>query len=113
MKMKRILSEEAKAKSNARGRAWRKANKEKAKEYGKAYYKAQNNKPSVYIIDSENYVGTTGNLYFRLMAHKSIGRDVSEVRILSEFNSREEALELEEFLHDLGYNGKHKNNSYK
>ena len=112
--MKRVLSEETKAKNNARARAWQKANKEKAKATHKKYRDSKKHKPSVYIIDSENYVGVTENIYTRLSYHRNTNlRDVSEVRIIAEFNSREEALELEEFLHDLGYKGRHKNNTYK
>ena len=40
-------------------------------------------------------------------------RNTNNYRILRTFDNREDALELESFLHELGYEGKHKQNLYK
>jgi predicted GIY-YIG superfamily endonuclease len=90
-----------------------KDNKERISERRKVLYNLQKTKPVVYLLPSENYIGTTENLKKRLARHKSYGRDVKNVRVLSEFDLRSDALELEEFLHELGYNGRHKYSSYK
>ena len=79
----------------------------------KELYSIEKTKPLVYLLESENYVGTTENLKRRLARHKSCSRSVENVRVLAEFDLRSDALELEEFLHDLGYNGRHKLNSYQ
>ena len=79
----------------------------------KELHKLKKHKPLVYLLKRESYVGVTENIKKRMNRHSSSGRFVDDVVILKEFNSRPEALELEEFLHDLGYIGKHKNNSYK
>ena len=79
----------------------------------KELHKLKKHKPLVYLLKSESYVGVTENIKKRMNRHLSDGRFVDDVVILKEFNSRPEALELEEFFHDLGYIGKHKNNSYR
>jgi hypothetical protein len=68
----------------------------------------------VYLLPIPNYVGITSSMYLRLRVHeRTYGRDITNYRILHSCKSRNDALELEEFLHDLGYNGRHKNNLYK
>ena len=64
----------------------------------------------VYLID--NYVGQTEVPYYRRNQHKHDGKDVSTFRILSKLDTREEALELEGLLHDMGYDGRHRNSYY-
>lgn len=76
-------------------------------------YESNKHKPVVYFLPKENWVGTTENLSNRLGVHLYADkRDISEARVLAEFNNRQEALDFEEFLHSLGYCGKHKNNRY-
>ena len=105
-------------------REWRAKNRESLKAYKKAYFQknkdrqkalrdSKKHKPAVYLIVKENYVGVTENVKKRLSEHKSKGKDVSEARVLAKFDTRAEALELEEFLHDLGYNGRHSKNHYR
>ena len=111
---------------------YHKKNKEKRNSYSKKYHSEnkedilarkviydkktraeRKHKPLVYLIESENYVGTTEDLHYRLQKHNYNGKDVSEVVVLSEFESRDEALEFEKQLHNNGYNGRHKFNTYK
>lgn len=81
--------------------------------YRKNKYKSNTHSPLVYLLPNENWVGTTENLSNRLSCHMYADkRDVSDARVLASFDSRQEALELEEFLHSLGYCGRHKNNRY-
>jgi len=69
--------------------------------------------PLVYLLPKENYVGTTSNLKNRLSVHKNKGRNTGGWIILAKFEVRAEALKLESFYHNIGYNGKHKYNVYK
>ena len=112
-----------KAKKDA-GELWEQSNKDKVKEtkrkwvqnnkdYGKDWYDNRKHNPLVYIIVKENYVGMTENISHRISGHKNLGRDTSEVIELATFDSRTEALAFEKKLHELGYNGKHKNNTYQ
>jgi len=111
---------------------WYRKNKERANAYSKEYHLKnreailsrkrvtdkirrlkKKHKPTVYLLVKENYVGTTEELEYRLSKHKQKGKDVSEVRVLGEFDSRADALEVEALIHDLGYKGKHRFNTYK
>jgi predicted GIY-YIG superfamily endonuclease len=108
---------------------YRLANKERIKAKQREYYlrnkakrisKAKEDhvnskhKPLVYLLTKENYVGVTENIKYRLRYHKNnMSRNIDDFRILAEFETREQAIELEEFLHELGYSGKHKFNVYK
>lgn len=83
---------------------------DKNKEYGKEWYENRKHNPLVYLIVKDNYVGMTENISHRMSAHKSKGRDTSEVIELATFNSREDALSFEKRLHELGYNGSNYNN---
>lgn len=67
----------------------------------------------VYILNKEHYAGCTDSPVTRKTGHKSLGRYVEDMRVVASFNNREDALELEEFLHDLGYQGRHTKYSYK
>ena len=64
---------------------------------------------SVYLLPKHNYVGITENLYIRMGKHKNGGRDTTDYRVLYKTKDRELGLELEELLHDMGYEGKHAN----
>lgn len=66
---------------------------------------------SVYLLPIENYVGVTDNLTVRKSGHKYYGRETKGMRVLAQFNNRKDALELEQFLHELGYIGA--SNTYK
>ena len=89
------------------------ANKAKAKAAYKARYNKVKHKPVVYLLIDEDYVGTTERISYRLANHKNKYNRSVDYRVLAEFNTRAEALELEAFLHELGYKGKHNFNSYK
>ena len=68
----------------------------------------------VYLLEDYDYVGTTDNIYHRFAVHKSRDkRDCTNYRILYKSKSREDCLELEELLHDMGYYGAEKGNSYR
>lgn len=96
------------------GVSYRANNKGKIKAKSVRQYQSKKHKPLVYILPFENYVGTTENLYHRISKHKNQSkRNTDDYRVLARFDSREEALELEEFLHDLGYLGRHPKGFYK
>jgi len=89
------------------GKRNRQKNPEQYKQMDKNhYYSKKDGHHSVYLIPSENYVGITESLYYRMAGHKSVGRDISNYRVLATFEDRELGLELEELLHDLGYEGR-------
>ena len=61
----------------------------------------------VYLLEDYNYVGVTNNIKQRFYLHKSQhNRDCTNHRVLYKTKSREDALELEELLHDIGYEGR-------
>jgi methionyl-tRNA synthetase len=110
---------------NQRSKNWREANPEKfkkgvkdwsiknpykAKEYGKKWYKLNTDEfVSVYLLPAHNYVGITNSMYRRMEIHRNrFKRNTEGVRVLYQTKSRDEALELEELLHDLGYEGRDK-----
>ena len=68
---------------------------------------------SVYLLPEENYVGTTSWLEHRIIGHQRLGRTTEGIRVLYSTKNRDEALELEDLLHDIGYDGRHVNNTYK
>lgn len=93
---------------------WYYSNRDKILEASEKYREKRTHKPIVYLIVKSNYVGVTEHLSERLSHHKTQkGRDTSEVRILAQTETREQALEIESLLHDIGYNGKHINNMYQ
>ena len=97
---------------NSRNKSHYYSNKRRISTKRKELYASKKHSPIVYLLMSENYVGVTENFNKRMNRHSSSGRIVNDAVILSEFESRSEALELEVFLHDLGYKGRHKYNSY-
>ena len=123
--MKKQLTEEEKKerqrqyylKNKEKLKEWRRQyrikNKERISAKQKEYRSSKGHKPTVYLLPKENYVGTTENIHYRMSVHKYSGNNIDGYRILSEFDSREDALEVEGLLHDLGYNGRHKKNSYR
>lgn len=72
--------------------------------------KSKNGLFNIYLVD--NYVGITDNIPYRKAVHKHYGRNIDNFRILHSTKSREDALELEELLHDIGYEGRHLKNRY-
>ena len=89
----------------------------KRKEYQKKYMKKYNPTKkdghySVYLLPDHNYVGQTNSIYHRMTSHRSDnGRNTDNVRVLYTTKSRDEALELEALLHDMGYEGRHTYNN--
>ena len=67
----------------------------------------------VYIIENDKYAGVTDSLYARKNNHKRDKRDIESLRVIYKTKDREDAEELEELLHDIGYNGRHSYNAIK
>ena len=67
----------------------------------------------VYILPEIPYAGITDNPEKRRSKHKTDGKNTNGFRVIFSHPSRDVASELEEFLHDLGYEGRHALNSYK
>ena len=68
----------------------------------------------VYLLTERNYAGTTQDIYQRMNRHKTDGNitNSKNYRVLYKTKNRDEALELESLLHDIGYEGRHSKNSY-
>ena len=61
----------------------------------------------VYLLEDYNYVGTSQLLSRRFAQHRyENNRDCTNHRILYTTQDRSDALELEELLHDMGYEGR-------
>ena len=96
-----------------------KEDREKRRDYYLDYMKKWNAEKkdgyhSVYLLEDYNYVGTTDNVYLRFAVHKSRdNRDCTNHRILFTSSNRDECLEIEELLHNMGYKGAEKGNSYR
>jgi predicted GIY-YIG superfamily endonuclease len=86
----------------------------KGTDYSKDYFKrGEDGLHHVYILPEENYAGTTKNPTQRERLHRSSKhRNTKGFRVIYSTPNRQEALELEELLHDTGYEGKHINNQY-
>ena len=98
-----------------RRKAYQKEYYKKWKENNKDYYKGQGKDgyQYVYLLEDYNYVGCTNSISNRFKVHKCENdRDCTNHRILYKTKDRSEAFELEALLHDIGYEGKHANNSY-
>ena len=94
-------------------KAYNLANKENKKAYYKEYYLGWKHKPLVYLLPKCNWVGTTECIRSRIYKHISLGRNTDNYKILKKFETRAEALDFERKMHDLGYQGRHKNNAYR
>ena len=92
---------------------WRKKNPDKIAAQQARFYKKKTKLHHVYVLEKEHYVGSTHYPAARRSQHKVKGRYADDMRILYTTPDREEALELESLLHDLGYIGRHVNNSYQ
>ena len=118
---------------NKKTRAYKKNNPASAKlsdkkwreKKGNAISKKWNQKQKdgyhyVYHIADGNYVGVTCNLYARKSTHKNgcnghPPRDLNKgtgFQILSRHTFRKEALQVESYLHSLGFNGGGNNNDF-
>ena len=84
------------------------------KSYHKKYYSGhKDNLHHVYILPEEHYAGTTSSVYSREINHRNQhNRDTTGMRVIYSTKNREEALELESLLHDIGYKGRHPNGAY-
>jgi hypothetical protein len=96
------------------GKIWYSNNKEEVLIKHKEYKKSKSNINYVYLLPDHNYVGTTNNIVNRMHHHRTISsRNTKEYRILYSSENRIDALEFEELLHDIGYEGRHPNNVYR
>ena len=62
---------------------------------------------NVYLLENDNYVGVTKNIPYRMAVHKHYGKDIKAMRVLLQTKDLFKASELEELLHDMGYEGRH------
>ena len=54
---------------------------------------------------SNNYVGSTNNLYLRMAKHKSVGNPVDNYEVLFASYDKAEANKVERYCHSIGFNG--------
>ena len=86
---------------------WQTKNQEHLKSYRKQRNEGfKDGHYSVYLLPDHNYVGQTGGVERRMFQHQNKhSRNTDNVRILYTTKSKDEALELEALLHDMGYEG--------
>ncbi len=87
----------------------RKQNPQKSRDYHNSWrHNQKDGKWSVYmLINAKEYVGYTNNEWRRMAEHRALGYDTTDYRVLMKCDTVEEAKELEELLHDMGYPGKY------
>ena len=85
-------------------------NKERIKDYDKERnINRKDGYHRVYLLEDYNYVGVTDCTSRRFSEHKShFNRDCTNHRILYKSKDRKECEELEDLLHDMGYEGRHR-----
>ena len=77
-------------------------------------HKKKDGKWSVYMLtNAKEYVGYTNNEWRRMTEHRATGKDTTDYRVLMKCDTKEDAIELEELLHDMGYPGRHKKSPTK
>ena len=102
-----------KACAKERNKKWAVENKDKRDKIHNTWRQKQISRGYfVYLLPEENYVGATSFPEARKIDHNYRGRNTDGMRILSKFDTADEAYELESFLHDLGYEGRHSSNVY-
>ena len=86
-------------------------NKDKIKVYNAKWNdEDKDGKYRVYMLE-DNYVGATNNTKRRLSEHRSRRKYTGNFMcILHTTDCKNDASELEDLLHDIGYEGKHKHN---
>lgn len=119
----KALSDFDKNKSSRDGLQWqckecrkryRVANSEMLKDKQKLYRElTKDGLHHVYYLPEENWVGTTNYLPTRMINHRvNHGRNTDNFQILASFTDRGKALRFESLLHDSGFNGRHRYNTY-
>ena len=117
MKIKKLTPEQRSESKRIYNAEYRKKNKDKIKINNAEYY--EKNKEArkkqhqskikdhymVYILPKANYVGITRNFEHRLIDHKSLGRDVTDARILHEIENEEDARRMEDMYHAINFEG--------
>ena len=112
-----MKTEEEKEKARMYAREYRKANRNKIKAQrrnnrehravvSKAYRDSfKDGLFTVYLLPKENYVGQTDCYHLRMKNQKSLGRDITDAKVLGSYKTREEALAVEASYHAKGYKG--------
>ena len=61
----------------------------------------------IYLLPKHNYVGATSCFNQRLADHRRNNKDTTDWRILIQTDCVEDASNIEDYLHSLGFNGAH------
>tara|TARA_R110000744_G_C18935989_1_gene513741 strand:+ start:124 stop:516 length:393 start_codon:yes stop_codon:yes gene_type:complete len=105
-----------KEKLAALNKRWKQDNKEVMKEQKKFYNESlKDNFYTLYYLPEEHYIGVTCRPEMRMKQHRGEFSRITEgYEVVSTFNTKKEALDVERFMHDyLGYNGKNLNYNTK
>jgi hypothetical protein len=101
-----LRNEESQSKNKAQQKIYRRNTREHRAVITKAYRESfQDGLFTVYILPKENYVGQTDCYPLRIKNHKSLGKDITDAKVLGKYKTREEALAIEASYHAKGYNG--------
>jgi hypothetical protein len=89
-----------------KGKQWRENNPEYDKQYIQSH---KDGRYYVYLLPEVNYVGVTERPYYRMTRHKFDNNisTSSSYEILHSFDNRDHALVVEDYYHELGWNGKY------
>lgn len=89
-----------------RGKKHYEENRGEYHEYNKQFRKSKKDGLyHVYVIELDNYAGQTENVWVRQVDHNQAGR--GKMRVIYSTPNKQDALELESLLHDIGYKGRH------
>ena len=65
-----------------------------------------------YVYVMNKYVGKTNIPYYRKRNHKAAGKNIDDFKIIGRFNNENDALAVEAYFHNLGFEGKYKKRKY-
>mgnify|MGYP000076357592 FL=1 len=105
-----------KEKLAALNKRWRQENKEAIREKKRLENQAlKDNFYTLYYLPEEHYIGVTCRPEMRMKKHRTESSRITKgYEVISTFDTKKEALDVERFMHDyLGYNGKNSNYNTK
>lgn len=97
--------EKLSAYSKEKSAKYYKANKEKIAAHNKAYLESLKHNYCIYILPKERYIGMTKNIKRRILQHNHRGINTEGYRVLQYFDTKQEAVYREKWLHSKGYKG--------
>ena len=60
---------------------------------------------TLYYLKEEHYIGLTNQPVLRMQNHKRNGKYIADYEVVDAFKNKREALDAEQYMHSIGYNG--------